>query len=153
MRTKFTHLLEMTDEELKDFIHQDGHHYLVDEEEPSRSFHADWDCETCDAELLLSHRRYLRESLLPGACSITGESGKGFISHNITAREVGEGYQARYLSRPGVSDYPSEFAEVLTVAKTPEEIAITWRMTNSPEALPFTTAYKPEERLNVVHYI
>lgn len=153
MRTKFTRLLEMTDEELTDFIHQEGHHYLVDEEEPSRALHADWDCETCDAEHLLSHRRYLRESLLPGACSITGESGKIFTSHNIAAREVEEGHQARYLSRPGVSDYPYEYAEVLEVAKTHEEVAITWRMTNSPEALPFTTVYEPDERLNVVHYV
>lgn len=155
MRTKFTRLLEMSDEALEDLLKEEDHTYVPfdAEEVDSHLIHSDWDCETCDAELLLQHRRYLRESLLPGACSIIGANGKGSIHHNISAEEMQVGHQARYLSRPGVSAYPYEYAEALEVTVNEEAVKVTWRRTNSPEETPFTVTYSPEERLNVCHYL
>lgn len=154
MRTKFTRLLTLTDEELEAFIRADDHNYLEadEEDEAAVPLHADWDCETCDAELLFTHRRHLRESRLPGACSITSEEGKSYICENIAASNLAVGYQSRYLSRPGVSDYPHEYAEVLAVKHEDTGVIATWRRTNSPEEASFVAVYAPDERLNVTHY-
>lgn len=153
MDRKFDYLKAATAGELERILQDNDHNYVQDDEErPASWIHASWDCEVCEAEGEVARRRDFEEAKLPGNCSVVGSPSKGVIIHSISARDLQVGYQARYLARPGVSDYPTEYAEVVSVDQGEEAVTVEWRRTNSVD-VPFTAVYLPSERLTVTHYL
>lgn len=57
---------------------------------------------------------------------------------------------AQYLSRPGVSTYAHEWAEVVSITRTTEDrVKATWRKTNLPHLPTFTAKYTATDHLSV----
>lgn len=142
----------LSTKDLKALVAADEHNEFEDEE-THEWLHAYWDCAVCDAEKEIEARRHRKEAKKPGRCSAIYIPGVQLaVAKNVAARELRTGMQARYLSRPGVSDYPYEYAEALTVARRKDgKIEVEWRKTNSPTGPSFTAVYGPDEDLRVTY--
>lgn len=136
----------MSDADLAALVARDEHNEYEDDhdDEYSEWIHAYWDCATCDAENEIGRRKHVAESRLPGRCPLTAKTHK-----SIRAGELSVGMFARYLSRPGVSDYPYEYAEALSVKRIGDAIEVEWRMTNSPDSPVFHASYAIDDSLRV----
>lgn len=135
--------------ELKNIVRNDEHNEYDDED--GNWIHADWDCIVCDAEKEIELRRYIKESKKPGHCPRLYVPGVHTgTSCSKRADELRPGMYARYLSRPGVSDYPYEYAEIISLRFTAKgKVKVKWRRTNDETAPIFTATYKASEYLNV----
>lgn len=138
-----------SEDELKNFLRNVEHNEYEDED--GNWIHADWDCTVCDAENELETRRHDRESRKPGNCPRLYVPGVHTgTSCSMRADKLRPGMYARYLSRPGVSDYPYEYAEIISLRFTKKgKVKVRWRRTNDDNAPVFTATYKPSEHLNV----
>ena len=150
--SNFDALNTYSKKKLKAIVEAEEHNEF--EGEDGDWIHAHWDCEACEAEKVLSRRRHLKESKKPGRCSAIYIPGvQTATSKNVSASELKVGYQARYLSKPGSSDYPFEYAEIVSIERHGKKLHIEWRRTNTdPDAHPsFTADYKLNDSVNVCY--
>lgn len=144
-------LKEMTDEQLEEFINISEHNEEYDDEEETNYdnevIHIYWDCEKCDAEKEKEHRYQVQISKEPGNLPFM----KNSISKSVLAIEVRTGDFAKYLSRPGTSSYPYEYAECLEVWCDPDygRISIKWRKTNTTENS-FYAVYDSTDNVSII---
>lgn len=151
MTDKFDYLVSYSKKKLKELIASEEHNAFEDEEEQGNWIHAYWDCEICAAEQVIERRRHLKDSKKSGHCSLVSIPGvQGVTYRNIDISELGIGYQARYLSKPGSSEYPYEYAEVISIEREGKKYHVEWRRTNTDSTvLSFFTIYDKRDNLNV----
>lgn len=140
-------LKEMTDEELEKFISDNDHNEEYDDEELT-FIHIQWNCEKCEAETEKERRYQLAMSKKSGNLPLI----KNRIAKSIFAGDVKIGDYARYLSRPGTSDYPYEYAECVAVWYDPnlfDKTTIEWRKTNTDDK-PFSVIYDSLDKVNII---
>ena len=125
-----------------------GCHNEYEDDETGEWIHSYFACEPCDAEKELNRREYVKNSKKPGRLPV---SKNGSSSHNVLAKEVKIGNFARYLSKPGMSEYAFEYAEALNVYADDEFTVILWRKTNSDEK-PFAVSYAATDNLSIVEH-
>lgn len=140
---------EMTDEELSNFIYENDHNEEYDEGD---LVHIEWDCAKCDAQTEKSSRFNLKQSKLPGHLPYKARTNT--LSTNLFVSEVQIGDYARYLSKPGTSDYAYEYAECISIKldESIGEYTLEWRKTNTDEKSFFAT-YDELDNLNIIRKI
>lgn len=121
------------------------HNYEYDNEE-DEYMHIDWDCYMCEIEDELSFRKYLKLSKKPGALPYSKKS----IFQNINISELQTGDYAKYLDKPGVSDYTNTYAECVSIRfdENIEKYIVEWRKSNSDEKS-FYTVYDVKDELRI----
>ena len=144
-------MAELSIIELKELLIDMECDYVEYEEEEDgwdSSYHS-WECRRCELETIYNNKRADSESVLPGKLPIL--SGVPYIIKNVSIEELELGDFARYLSMPGISDYPFEYAECLSIdhEEGMDDYRVTWKKTNSGDS-PFTVVYSTGTNLNII---
>jgi len=137
---------KMTNEEIEDFITNNDHNEEYDEEHDL--VHIYWDCEKCEAESEKEYRYQVLISKDSGNLPFMERS----ISKIIFAGDVKVGDYTKYLSRPGVSNYPYEYAECVALwydSNLTGKVTIEWKKTNTSDK-PFAVMYDTLDNVNII---
>jgi len=121
------------------------HNYEYDNEE-DEYMHIDWDCYMCEIKNELSFRRYVKLSKKSGELPYFEKS----IFQSISVSDLTVGDYARYLDKPGSSDYANTYAECVSVKfdENIEKYIVEWRKTNSDEKS-FYAVYDTEDDVRI----